>query len=71
VVRSTVRRETPAPARFEAIAAVLLKIRVSFDVTLFRLVDVSKGRIYFGLLSDGEDSTVFRNVGDSLSADTT
>ena len=34
--------------RFEAIAAVLLKICVSCDVTLCQLVDVSKGRIYFG-----------------------
>jgi hypothetical protein len=34
--------------RFEAIAAVLLKICVSCDVTLCRLVDVSNRRIYFG-----------------------
>ena len=34
--------------RFEAIAAALLNICVSCDVTLCRLVDVRKGRIYFG-----------------------
>jgi len=34
--------------RFEAIAAVLLKNCESCDVTLCRLVDRSKGRVYFG-----------------------